>query len=371
MATMRDDHEIPITADPRWQQVLDRDGGADGAFVYGVMSTGIYCRPSCPARKPAPERVRFFAVPEAAEQAGFRACKRCRPEEETAADPRLDAVRRACREIQNAGAALGGIPTLKDLGRETGLSPDHLQRLFKTLVGISPRKYGEALRVKRLKAGLKAGNGVADALYGAGYGSSSRLYEKAPAHLGMTPASYARGGRGAEIVFATAASLLGRLLVAATEKGVCMVALGDNDGVLERALRDDYPAAEIVRDGSRLKGPLGAVLGQLSGKLPHLDLPLDVRATAFQWRVWECLRDIPKGQTRSYKDIAAALGKPGAARAVGRACAANPVAIVIPCHRAVSVDGKLTGYRWGMGRKKKLLVRERGVGHELINGDEL
>ena len=185
------------------------------------------------------------------------------------------------------------------------------------MVGISPRQYGEALRVKRLKAGLKQGGAVAPALYDAGYGSSSRLYEKAPAHLGMTLASYARGGRGAEIAFATAASPLGRLLVAATEKGVCMVALGDNDGALERALGDDCSTAKIVRDGGRLKGPLGAVLGYLSGKLPHLDLPLDVRATAFQWRVWECLRDIPKGQTRYYKDIAAVLGKPGAARAVG------------------------------------------------------
>ena len=364
MAAMRDDHEIhqepAITTDPRWQRVLDRDGGADGAFVYGVTSTGIYCRPSCPARKPAPEKVRFFAVPEAAEQAGFRACKRCRPRQAKAADARLDAVRRACRAIEAAGATDGGIPTLARLGRETGLSPHHLQRLFKTFVGISPRKYGEALRVKRLKAGLKQGGAVAPALYDAGYGSSSRLYEKAPAHLGMTPASYARGGRGAEIAFATAASPLGRLLVAATEKGVCMVALGVNDGALERALRDDYPAAEIVRGGGRLKGPLGAVLDHLSRKLPHLDLPLDVRATAFQWRVWECLRDIPKGETRSYKDIAAALGKPGAARAVGRACATNPVAVVIPCHRAVSADGGLAGYRWGIGRKKKLLARERG-----------
>ncbi len=361
MAAMRDDHEIhqeqAIAADPRWQQVLERDSAMDGAFVYAVTSTGIYCRPSCPARKPAPERVRFFAVPEAAEQAGFRACKRCRPRETAAADPRLNAVRRACREIEETE---DGIPTLKDLGRETGLSPDHLQRLFKTLVGISPRQYGEALRVKRLKAGLRQGGGVAPALYGAGYGSSSRLYEKAPAHLGMTPASYAKGGQGAEIAFATAASPLGRLLVAATEKGVCMVALGDNDRVLERALRDDYPAAEIVRDGGRLKGPLGAVLDHLSGKPPHLDLPLDVRATAFQWRVWECLRDIPMGETRSYKDIAAAIGKPGAARAVGRACATNPVAIVIPCHRVMSAGGKLTGYRWGIGRKKKLLAGERG-----------
>jgi AraC family transcriptional regulator of adaptative response/methylated-DNA-[protein]-cysteine methyltransferase len=360
MAAMRDDHEIhqqpAISADPRWQRVLDRDGGADGAFVYAVTSTGIYCRPSCPARKPAPVKVRFFAVPEAAEQAGFRACKRCRPRQAKPADARLDAVSRACRAIENAE---NGIPTLKDLGRETGLSPDHLQRLFKALVGISPRQYGEALRVKRLKAGLREGGAVTPALYGAGYGSSSRLYEKAPAHLGMTPASYAKGGQGAEIAFATAASPLGRLLVAATEKGVCMVALGGDDGTMERALRDEFPAAEIRR-GDALEGHLRAVLDHLANPISPLDLPLDVRATVFQWRVWDCLRDIPKGQTRYYKDIAAVLGKPGAARAVGRACATNPVTIVIPCHRAVSADGGLTGYRWGIGRKKKLLARERG-----------
>jgi len=359
MAAMRDDHEISITADPRWQQVLDRDGGADGTFVYGVTSTGIYCRPSCPARKPGPERVRFFAVPQAAEQAGFRACKRCRPQNKTAADPRLDAVRRACRVIETAGTADGGLPTLARLGRETGLSSHHLQRLFKTLVGISPRQYGEALQVKRLKAGFKQGGAVAPALYDAGYGSSSRLYEKAPAHLGMTLASYARGGRGAEIAFATAASPLGRLLVAATEKGVCKVALGDNDGALERALGDDYPAAEIVRDGGRLKGPLGAVLGYVgktaaSGPAPGRPRHrLSVAGMGLP-------AGHPKGQTRYYKDIAAVLGKPGAARAVGRVCATNPVAVVIPCHRAVSTGGKLTGYRWGLGRKKKLLDGERG-----------
>ena len=364
MAAMRDDLDIPedttITGDDRWQRVLARDASMDGVFVYAVQSTGIYCRPSCPSRKPAPERVRFFAVPEAAEQAGFRACKRCRPKEATAADPRLEAVRRACRVIERAEV---GIPTLARLGRETGFSPHHLQRLFKATVGLSPRKYGEALRVKRLKAGLKEGDGVAGALYGAGYGSASRLYEKAPAHLGMTPASYARGGRGAEIAFTTAVAptdLGGRFLVAATEKGVCMVALGSTDAELESGLRREYPAADIKCDGGALESLIEAVLGHIAGAQPHGDLPLDVRATAFQWQVWECLRSIPKGETRSYKDIAAAIGKPGAARAVGRACGANPVAVIVPCHRAVGADGKLTGYRWGLGRKKKLLDRERG-----------
>lgn len=359
MAAMRDDHEnLPEITDARWQRVLARDVSMDGAFVYAVQSTGIYCRPSCPSRKPAPEKVRFFAVPEAAERAGFRACKRCRPREAPAAEPRLEAVRRACRAIETSE---DGIPTLTQLGRETGFSPHHLQRLFKAFVGISPRKYGEALRVERLKAGLKEGDGVAGALYGAGYGSASRLYEKAPAHLGMTPASYARGGRGAGIAFATAdcpPALGGRLLVAATEKGVCMVALGDTDAGLESELRQEYPAADIKRGGD-LESRIEAILDHLSGAQPHIELPLDVRATAFQWQVWEGLRAIPKGETRSYKDIAAAIGKPGAARAVGRACATNPVAVIVPCHRAVSAKGKLTGYRWGLGRKKKLLARER------------
>ncbi len=358
MAAMRDDLEIHVTDDPRWHRVLARDVAADGAFVYAVHSTGIYCRPSCPSRKPAPERVRFFTIPETAERAGFRACKRCRPKDAPAPDRRLAAVRRACRVIEDRD---GPIPTLAELGRATGMSPYHLQRVFTRLVGLSPRKYAEALRVERLKVGLKRGEGVAGALYGAGYGSVSRLDEKAPAHLGMTPASYAKGGRGAEIQFAAADSppnIGGRLLVAATEKGVCMVALGGDDRELEKDLRREFPAAEI-RHGDTLGGHLEAVLDHVADPIFPLDLPLDVRATAFQWRVWECLRDIPKGETRSYKDIAAALGQPGAARAVGRACATNPVAIVIPCHRAVSAGGKLTGYRWGIGRKKKLLARER------------
>ena len=362
MAAMRDDLEIHVADDPRWHRVLARDVAADGAFVYAVQSTGIYCRPSCPSRKPAPERVLFFAIPEGAERAGFRPCKRCRPKDAPAPDRRLAAVRRACRVIEDRD---NGIPTLAELGRETGFSPHHLQRLFTGALGLSPRKYAEALRVARLKAGLKRGEGVAGALYGAGYGSVSRLYEKAGPHLGMTPASYARGGLGAEIAFAAAdcpPDMGGRLLVAATEKGICMVALGGGDGALEKELRAEFPAARIRRGDGALQDRLKAVLDRLGGAGTAgtgIDLPLDVLATAFQWRVWEALAAIPSGETRSYGDIAARIGVPKAARAVGRACAANPVAVIVPCHRAVGASGRLTGYRWGLERKKKLLARER------------
>lgn len=358
MAPMKDDHAIAARTadDPRWTKVLGRDAAADGAFVYAVTSTGVYCRPSCPSRRPAPARVRFFAVPEAAEAAGFRPCRRCRPDAAPAPDPGIAAVRRACRVI---GAAEDGIPTLADLGRETGHSPHHLQRLFKRHLGLSPRKYGEALRLGRLKEGLRAGEGVAGALYGAGYGSPSRLYEKAAPQLGMTPASYQKGGRGARIAYATAESPLGRVLVAATEKGVCMVVLGAGERGLVNALAAEYPAAEIRRDEGALSGRLDAVLDRIGGG-PGAELPLDVRATAFRWRVWEALSAIPAGETRSYGEIARAIGRPGAARAVGRACATNPVAVVVPCHRAVGAAGGLTGYRWGVGRKKALLKAEKG-----------
>lgn len=357
MAAMKDDHTIATATadDPRWARVLGRDASSDGAFVYAVTSTGIYCRPSCPSRKPAPERVRFFPLPETAEVAGFRPCRRCQPEKTPAPDPKLEVVRRACRAI---AATEDGIPTLSELGRETGLSPHHLQRLFKGLLGVSPRQYGEALRLRRLKKGLRDGEGIAEALYGAGYGSPSRLYEKAGPHLGMTPASYQEGGKGAQIAYATAESPLGRLLVAATAKGICMVALGSGEQALVRELEAEYPAAEIRRDEGALAGRLDAVLDRIAGG-PGGDLPLDVRATAFQWRVWEALAAIPAGETRSYGEIAKALGQSGAARAVGRACATNPVAVVIPCHRAVGASGALTGYRWGTGRKKALLATEQ------------
>ena len=342
--------------DQRWRAVLARDAEADGLFVYAVRSTGVFCRPVCASRRPKRRQVSFFAVPEAALRAGFRPCKRCRPEALEPPDPGLARVRKACAIV---AAESERIPTLAELGARLRLSPSHLQRSFKRVMGISPRQYGETLRLERLKAALKDGEAVTSALYGAGYGSSSRLYEKAPRHLGMTPASYAKGGKGARIRFAVLGSPLGRLLVAATERGIAAVSLGDADAELEATLRADFPAAEIEPDDGALAGHAAAVLASLDGTAPSAGLALDVRATAFQWQVWERLCAIPAGETRTYKEIAAEIGKPKAARAVGRACATNPVSLIVPCHRAVGAGGRLTGYRWGVERKRALLERER------------
>lgn len=346
--------DLATDPDGRWQAVLARDARCDGRFVFGVRSTGVYCRPSCPARRPRRENVVFFPLPEAAEHAGFRSCRRCRPRD-AALDPRVGWVRRLCRHIE---ASPEGPLTLRALAGEAGMSPHHLQRTFKRVMGITPRQYADACRLATLKARLKKGKAVTEAIYEAGYGSSSRLYERAPAQLGMTPATYRRGGRGMRIAYATVDSPLGRLLVAATERGISAVCLGDSDATLEAALRQEYPAAEVSRDESRLGQWVEAILRYLEGREPHLDLPVDVQATAFQWRVWQELRAIPPGRTRSYGEIARRLGQPTAARAVARACATNPVALVIPCHRVVGESGALTGYRWGVERKRKLLEAE-------------
>ena len=277
---------------------------------------------------------------------------------------RLDAVQRACRYIERKMAAEDeagdpGPVTLAELGRACAVSPWHLQRLFKQAMGVSPRQYADACRVNRLKSGLQQGDGVAAATYGAGFGSASRVYERAPQALGMTPASYAKGGEGADIAYATAASPLGRVLVAATGKGVCFVSIGKADAPLIAALNEEFPAARRIRkDNQALSTALAAILDHLEGRAPHIDLPLDIQATAFQQRVWEELRRIPLGETLTYGEIAGRLGQPTAARAVGRACATNPVAVVIPCHRACGADGSLTGYRWGQGVKQELLTRE-------------
>lgn len=357
-----------MTQSERWRAVTGRDSRFDGAFVYAVRTTGIYCRPSCASRKPRRDNVDYFPLPESAEQAGYRACLRCRPAEAEPRDPQLEMVRRVCRYIdENAGGeggGEGGPPTLAQMGRHVGISPHHLQRTFKRHLGISPRQYADARRLGRLKAGLRRGEGVAPALYDAGYGSPSRVYERAPGQLGMTPATYAKGGRGARIGYSVVGCALGRLLVAATATGVCAVYLGDHDGELGEELASEYPAAEIVRDEAGLGRWTALLVNYLAGAEPRLELPLDVRATAFQWRVWEELRRIPLGETRTYGEIAARLGKPKAQRAVGRACATNPVSVVVPCHRAVREDGGLGGYRWGLERKQALLERERADGGE-------
>jgi AraC family transcriptional regulator of adaptative response/methylated-DNA-[protein]-cysteine methyltransferase len=347
-------HQDPTLEDARWRQVRERRTGGD--FVYAVTTTGVYCTPGCASRRPKRDNVRFFDTGPQAEAAGFRPCKRCRPNNGRLVDPRLAAVAEACRLIEAAETP----PTLDALAGVTGYSPFHLQRMFQVMVGVSPKQYGAAVKAERLRRGLKAGGGVAGALYGAGYGSASRVYEKSSALLGMTPASYAAGGRGAAIRFAIAEGPLGRVLAAATDKGLCMVALADDDGALESELRRDFPLAEITRDDATLKPLMEGVFAFLDGTGTAPTLPLDVRATAFQWRVWQALTAIPAGETRTYGELAAELGNDGAARAVGRACATNPVSLVIPCHRAVGANGSLTGYRWGVARKRALLARERG-----------
>jgi AraC family transcriptional regulator of adaptative response/methylated-DNA-[protein]-cysteine methyltransferase len=338
-----------------WRAVTSRDAALDGVFVFAVRSTGIYCRPSCPARRPHPRNVQFFVGSEAAERAGFRPCRRCRPQEAPCrAESKL--VGRVCRLIEEAE---GGAARLADLARACDASPSHLQRTFRRLMGISPRGYAAAVRLRRLKTQLRKGDDVTTALYEAGYGSTSRLYEGSNRQLGMTPATYRRGGRGMEIGYSIASSPLGRLLVAGTARGISAVYLGDADERLEEELHREYPEAKIVKNSAAVSGWVKELVRHLAGKQAKLDLPLDVAATAFQRCVWEHLQDIPHGATRTYSDVARALGRPSATRAVARACATNPVSIVIPCHRVVRGDGSLAGYRWGIERKRALLEQEK------------
>ena len=330
----------------RWRAVLARDRRFDGAFVNAVRSTGIYCRPSCASRRPRRTQVTFYPIPEAAEREGYRACRRCHPADASGNDPAVTLVRDAARAIA--------------AGQRPAGDPRRLARAFKRVLGITPRAYAEARRVGRFKQELKRRQQVSPALYEAGYGSSSRVYEHTDAHLGMTPATYARGGAGMGIVHTTVPTALGRLLVAATERGVCRVALGDDGAALEADLLAEFPAARVVQDKSgKLHGWVSSILAYLDGRQPDLNLPVDIRATAFQRRVWQELQRIPFGKTRSYGDVARRIGKPKATRAVAQACSKNPVALVIPCHRVVREDGELGGYRWGVERKQALLERER------------
>lgn len=350
--------------DALWHAVQSRDSASDGKFVYAVRSTGIYCRPSCPSRKPRREHVVFFALPEAAEQHGFRPCRRCRPRSAPLRDSRTETVARVCREIDarilsGAGEDTDAHLTLVRLSVPARMSTHQLGRAFHSVMGITPRQYADSQRMRRLKSRLKEGTDVTTALYDAGYGSSSRLYERAPAHLGMTPAQYRQGGAGMRIEYTIVASPLGRLLVGATARGISAVCLGDSDARLKDALRKEYPHGEIFRDANGLRGSVEKILAHLHGHEPNLDLPTDVQATAFQRRVWEELRRIPYGATRTYSEVAKTIGRPSAIRAVARACAANPVALIVPCHRVVRENGNLGGYRWGIHRKQALLRRER------------
>lgn len=341
----------------RWQAVQAKDARFDGIFFYGVRSTGIYCKPSCPSRRPGRKQVLFFASTEAAATDGFRACLRCRPRETAAArDYQVEMVKRACRIIE---AQTEGTLSLDALGRQLNVSPHHLQRTFKNITGVTPRQYAAAHRLEQFKASIKEGRDVTDAMYEAGYGSSRGLYEKAVEQLGMTPATYQRGGKGMNINYTIVNCHLGRLLVAATERGVCAVNFGDDDRELEASLASAYGAASIRRDEVHLDDSVNALLRHLDGAQPHLDLPLDVQATAFQLRVWEELRKIPYGTTASYGEIAKSIGRPTASRAVAQACAANPVALVNPCHRVVRESGNISGYRWGAERKRALLEYEK------------
>ena len=343
----------------RWRAVQSRDTRFDGAFVYAVRSTGIYCRPSCPSRKPRPAQVVFFSAPDAAEREGFRPCRRCRPRDTSPRNPKAELIQRICRFIESQIAAQPDEAiTLAGLAAEIGKSPFHLARTFKRVMGVSPRNYADALRMRRLKTQLQKGDDVTTALYDAGFGSSSRLYERAPVHLGMTPATYRRGGEGMSIGYTLADSPLGRVLVAKTEKGVSAVYLGNTDQPLESALAQEYPRAEIHRDRNGMHQWVKTLVRHLRGQEPNLDLPLDVQATAFKRRVWEELQRIPYGSTRTYKEVARAIGRPKAIRAVASACATNPVSILVPCHRVVRGDGSLAGYRWGLDRKKALIEHE-------------
>lgn len=338
----------------RWAAVVAHDREADGLFVYAVHSTGVFCRPSCPSRRPRRDRVSFFEGPAAARQGGFRACLRCRPDVANAADPWIEKIRRACVYLGN----VEGHPSLATLAARLGGSPYHLQRNFKRLVGVTPREYADAVRLRKVKRGLRQGDAVTGAMFDAGYGSSSRFYERAVPKLGMLPSTYRRGGAGMNIQYTIVDSSLGRLLVASTSRGVCAISMGSSDAELERALTREYPAATIEGNDRALGKWAKTILGHLAGRRPRLDLPLDVQATAFQWQVWQALDAIPYGETRTYGAIAAAIGHPRAMRAVARACATNPVALAIPCHRVVAADGTTGGYRWGATRKKKLLSSE-------------
>jgi AraC family transcriptional regulator, regulatory protein of adaptative response / methylated-DNA-[protein]-cysteine methyltransferase len=356
MSVRIEDNSSVRENDRYWQAVLAHDRTFDGRFVYAVRSTGVYCRPSCPSRRPRRDQVVFYARPESAEQAGFRSCHRCGKETANAVPPETRLVEKAVKAIT---AADDGSPTLGDLGSRLQISPRRLARGFKRLTGITPREYGEAQRLGRFKSGLRNSANVTEAIYDAGYGSSRAVYERAATQLGMTPGAYRRGGAGMRIAYTIVDSALGRLLVATTARGVCSVCLGDSDAALEKDLLQEYPKAEIERDSNGLAATLEAFKRHLAGRMPRLDLPVDVQATSFQWRVWRELTRIPYGETRSYSDVARAIGKPRAIRAVANACATNRVAVLIPCHRVVAKDGSPGGYRWGMDRKRALLDKEK------------
>ena len=341
-------------ADARWDAVRRRDAAFDGKFFFAVHTTGVYCRPSCASRAAKRENVSFFATAEAASRAGYRACKRCRPDKLGAPDPKVEAVRRACEKI----AATEEAPKLADLAARAGMSSFHFHRVFKRVTGVTPKAYAAQVKARRAAEGLRTAETITEAIYDAGFNSSSRFYESSAARLGMTPTALRRGGKGAAIRFAIGQASLGAVLVAATNKGVCAIMLGDDPDGLARELQDRFPRAELVGGDPVFERTVAEVVGLIEAPGQGLDLPLDIRGTAFQERVWQALRAIPPGRTATYAEIAKAVGQPKAVRAVAQACAANPLAVAIPCHRVVRSDGDLSGYRWGVERKRELLNRE-------------
>jgi AraC family transcriptional regulator, regulatory protein of adaptative response / methylated-DNA-[protein]-cysteine methyltransferase len=350
----RQTEKIPPRAAERfWNATLHRDPRADGAFVFAVRSTHVYCRPSCPARRPLRQNTVFFRTAQDAESQGFRPCRRCRPKHQ---DTATALVQQAAALITSRGTA--DTVRLDALARQLHSSPAKLRRSFHRVTGLSPKEFQQAARLEEFKKLLREGTRVTEALYACGFGSSSRLYEKTNAHLGMTPAAYRKGGAGMHIGYTVADSSLGKVLVGSTDRGVSAVYLGEKEASLVEALRKEYPRAEISRANAASEAWLKEILQRIEGSAPRVELPLDVKATAFQRRVWQELQKIPRGTTRTYTQVARALGKPEAVRAVARACATNPVSIVVPCHRVIRTDGNLAGYRWGLSRKEKLLERE-------------
>lgn len=347
-----------------WEAVVGKDKKQDGQFVFGVITTGVYCRPSCPSRRPLRKHVRFYKIPADAELDGLRPCRRCRPQAGVDVDAMTARVRSLCDYIRY-NCDSGDPLTLEELSRHTGLSAFHLQRSFKAIVGVTPRQYVEACRLKTLKGQLRSGQSVTEAIYEAGFGSSSRVYERVDARLGMTPTEYRAGGEGTSISYVSTESPVGLMMVGATNRGLCFVQFGESHRELLEMLRNEYPAATL----EPMKRPyprqfalwMEALSRHLRGDLPHLDLPIDVRATAFQFKVWRYLQSVPYGEVQSYAEVARAIGRPGATRAIARACASNRLAIVIPCHRVIRSNGELGGYRWGLERKRVLIDRERAV----------
>lgn len=346
---------LPIDHDPRWQSVTERDRAADGSFFFSVASTGIYCRPSCPARRPKPENVGFHESAKSAEAAGFRPCKRCHPDRPESWRQNAYIVSEICRLIENAD----DISSLDELARKAGFSPHHFHRVFKAATGVTPRNYALAHRAGKVREGLANGASVTAAILEAGYGSSSRFYENSDKVLGMKPTEYRSGGINTEIRYAVGDSSLGKILVASTERGVCAIFLDDDEDAMIAELKRRFLKADIKAGGAEFQDIVAKVVAFSEAPKAGLDLPLDLQGTAFQQRVWNALREIPPGETRTYGEIAKKIGKPDAVRAVGTACGANHVSLIVPCHRVVGATGALTGYRWGVERKKTLLERER------------